>query len=821
MNALISGQAGIAVMIDGITVSAINVDAPDLVKSYHQTTIPYLFAGASDVIELRAITKELVVSKLKEVWQNDRCLQLILILLSDMEDIENRELAVSCLQELLMNNSSYDFVRNRLYSAPLPQSTDLVGSAILVEGTPKLESLLDDLDRDQELIYKYYQSLIGLPNELFGGIAEKKIFEEAVFNFGIIREFVNAGSDSAHFGLARVQFQHKLSYLRNSRQIFSEWLKGLSPKRKIGDVKDLVEDESIYESNELTSNYIRYKQKSSLNAYENVKKQKMAIIPLLKSGNLSRMRTYVDQLVKYQLVNGDPKYPAMSLCDLSQKAKAVSNHSLQLELAQYAVDIAPKDARAHCHVADAYYSLSQYDDSLKWFKLAETLGEEIYARSGYARVLRKKGKLDEALIIYKQAIVDFPTESIFWNGVSEVLREMWRLDDALKAYEEAIREFPTEIIPRTGKASVLKDIGLLDESLIAYRDIKNTFGDNEYTINGQADVLREMGKYEEALELYTEAIRIFPNDVVPYCGRAQVLKEMCRTEEALREYENAIAAFPYQAIPCFGRAGVLKETGRYDDAISAYDDAINRFPYDTHAYNGKAGLLKKIGKYSDSLQLYDKVLVDFPYDIIAMKGRSEILKESGQLEDAIEAYDRVIIRDPKNKSLVYSKAAVLVAMGRFEEALSMLPDGKPRTREEWVAFHIRGMIYLKSKNIERAIELFKYGLDNIPFANERIYFGNALVVAALKKNEYDEAVKYISNIHEPINDIFRIHTYGSMNRIDETIESFNRIEDNCPPNIVQLRDELAFRFSLKKGIPQKTWEWVFEQECRVVLLEAA
>jgi len=48
------------------------------------------------------------------------------------------------------------------------------------------------------------------------------------------------------------------------------------------------------------------------------------------------------------------------------------------------------------------------------------------------------------------------------------LKALGRLNEALLDYEGAVLDFPHEVVARTGRAEVLKALGRLDESLQEY-----------------------------------------------------------------------------------------------------------------------------------------------------------------------------------------------------------------------------------------------------------------------------------------------------------------------------------------------------------------
>ena len=821
MNALVSGQAGIAVLIQGNEVSFIDLEArgPDRLSS--PSDVSYLLAGATDVVEINRTERKEVLARLKVAWRFDRALQLTLISLDRSDSRENRTLCIECLGEFFRDSEVCDYVANRLYSAPLPPGSDIQTALSLAQLYESVAQFLTSLERDQGRIDRNRAAWNNLPLSIFETQSAKRDFFEAAVESGAFRVLARAGDDASAFGLATIQCHRSLMARPNYRKVLQAWLHPLRPSSGTPIISEPFKQQVESGQGETGRHRDRVRQGGIHELFENVKKQKQAIVEKLRKGDIANVRTYVTELMNSQLRSSDPEFPAMSLCDLAQEAKNVHNYSLQLELAEKAVEVAPEDGWAHGQVADAYVCLGQYDDALRSFHLAATFGESAFAATGVARILRSRGKLDDALKAYEEIIASSPDEAIPWYGRAEVLRDMWKLDEALQAYDSAIAKFPLEVVPSCGRAAVLTDMGRLNEALDAYDQTIIEFGNDCVPVCGRADVLKEMGRLDQALEAYAHAIRKFPTEPVPRSGKAEVLKEMGRLEGALDAYSETAEMFPYEVISLSGRAETFKRMGKYDQALASYEESLVRFPENVRARNGKADVLKRLGRLTESLRIYDENIKRSPYDIVARSGRADLLKELGHFKEAIDAYDFVMLRNPRQQSVKNAKAAILVILRRYEEALGLLPEGKPQTRDEWIAQHIRGMVFLKRGKHDLALRVFETGLAKNPFAKERRYFETGLAVVKLRMNRFDQAIAHLREDKEPLTNVLMIHAFGGLKQIEQARKAVERLERNCPPGLTQLKDELVARYKISSKAAKHDSRWVFDQECRYVLLEAA
>ena len=78
--------------------------------------------------------------------------------------------------------------------------------------------------------------------------------------------------------------------------------------------------------------------------------------------------------------------------------------------------------------------------------------EIAHTRAQYSEILRKVGRLEEALASYEEAIELHPDEQGLRCGRAAVLTDLYRFPEALKAYDEVIRDFPSEVVPLAGRA---------------------------------------------------------------------------------------------------------------------------------------------------------------------------------------------------------------------------------------------------------------------------------------------------------------------------------------------------------------------------------
>lgn len=823
MDALVSGQAAVAVLLEGEEAVLIKADALSKEVQFQQERISHLLRNAADTVVLKGTSKEDAGQYLISAWRRDRAMHLALILLDEQEDESIRIGAAEILDEFLKFDDVVQFVCNRLYSSPLPPVSDFDIPNNWKDLKASVRTFLTTLNNYQESIFKWRTAWDALSPKLFDISAPRSEVEKIAIKKGAFREFVIADNDAEMFDKALLNCYLALNSIPNGRKIVGEWTQDLRPQKSKKAPKFETEARRQVQDDDENGDEI-YDDRSSYENYLAAQKQVEFIKGQMPRGNLAKVRKFVTQLVESQLRRGGEKYASKSLCALAQAAKDLYFYNFQLELAERATAIAPEDGWAYGQLADAQICLSYVDDALNSLALAEQYGEESFAAGGRGRILRLQGKLEEALVQYDFCIKKFGDDHdawLYWGARAEILREMSSPDEAYEAYSEGIEQFPDKPMLYCGRAAVLADLGRLSESILAYSRILESFGDDVVALSGRAHVWHKMGELDKSLNAYSQTIKTFPNESVPQCGRAEVLKSFGRLGEALQAYESATQQFPYVVVAWNGRAESLRELGRLNEAVAAYDEAIRKFPFDVRSRGSRAYILRVKGDLEGALQAFDQNVKDFPYDLFCLQGRANILKELGHLDQAIEAYDQVIARNPREQSARYAKAAILVVKKQYVEAQKLLPTDEPQTLEDWIAYHIQCMILLKTGKTDEAIDALQWGIENIRFFKERIYFVNALAVAKIRLHQFADATAMLSNNETPIADVLRIHAYGEMGHQQDAATAYQRVQIDCPPNIVPLRDELAARYRLQLFRPTHSEQWLFDRECEGVILLAA
>ncbi len=461
-GAIVSGQAGVAVFVKGSQAWCVSRQTaqPQLIS---QGLFPHLFGDAEDARHFPEATIDSARELLEEACRKERGLQLALISMDSACSDTTRDLSEDALEDLLDYSYVGEFISNRLFSRPLPNSSLWLNWHSSGLNYSKVAALHKSVMDSQQWILQGRAAWDAIPVQDFGEEGGKPEFESVLIETGAFRTIAVAMASGAKQGSAQLQLLADQRYKRfpNFRHVLMQWARVIPKATQAGVQRVLVEDDRR------KSDRPRAKSKKTTGheTFQNVNVQKSAIQRQLQLGNLAQAEKYVDELVKGQVTSGRPDLAAKSLCDLAKDAKDLGYGDYQLTWSAKARELSPGDPFVHNQFADALLGI---------------------------------GDLPKALAVYKSTASDFPQNEVARTGKAEVLKALGRFPDALAAYESTVRDFPQNVVARSGKAEVLKALGRLPEALAAYESTVRDFPQNAVARNGKASVFVRMGRYQEA-----------------------------------------------------------------------------------------------------------------------------------------------------------------------------------------------------------------------------------------------------------------------------------------------------------------------------------
>jgi tetratricopeptide (TPR) repeat protein len=233
------------------------------------------------------------------------------------------------------------------------------------------------------------------------------------------------------------------------------------------------------------------------------------------------------------------------------------------------------------------HQIGYWKDSETLFRRAIAVTKDNYlAYDNLGTALTAKGKLDEAVGEYQEALRIKPDFAEAHNNLGSCLAKKGELAEAIDQFVQALKLNPGFAEAHFNLAAALGDAGRIQDAIAQYQEairLKPDFTDARYNLG---NVLSGMpGRLDDAVAQYLALLQIDPS----YAEARYNLALVC-----YRRGNRDAARIQLQVVvkqrPCFveGRrllGAILDKEGRLDEAIRQYseilrlkpDDATNRF----------------------------------------------------------------------------------------------------------------------------------------------------------------------------------------------------------------------------------------------------
>jgi len=189
-NAIVSGQAKTALLIDGDKFLSFNIDAPEILTHRRESDFRYLFGEATDLRFIENTKQQDVLRELQADYDKTNALDLALMLLD--EDIsESKSFIGEALEELLAEENIIVYLESVFYAKPLPPSADIENALNACKDeffiTHKwLADLIENQDRIA-LVRKVWENIA---TDVFGNEEKRSNFQSVLVHQGIFRQIV-------------------------------------------------------------------------------------------------------------------------------------------------------------------------------------------------------------------------------------------------------------------------------------------------------------------------------------------------------------------------------------------------------------------------------------------------------------------------------------------------------------------------------------------------------------------------------------------------------------------------------------------------------
>jgi protein O-mannosyl-transferase len=310
------------------------------------------------------------------------------------------------------------------------------------------------------------------------------------------------------------------------------------------------------------------------------------------------------------------------------------------------------------------------DSAVLWTHTLECTAPNAVARTNLGLALNDRGRFDEAVRQYDEALRIEPDLALAHNNLGSALNSLGRFDDAIPHFAKTLALEPRNASAYSNLGNALAGRGEFNAAIAQYRTALEITPDYATAHYNLALALARCGQFDEAIIQFQRALELKPRDVNARTNLGNALARRGRIDEAIAQYRAALAIAPDQVVAHYNLANKLADQGKLDEAILHFRKVLEIDPGQADAAYNLGIALNRQGHVDEAIALFRQVAAARPRFADAHINLALALAEKGIVEEAILHYQRALQIKPDNSRANNNLGYLLAGLGKYDEAIS-------------------------------------------------------------------------------------------------------------------------------------------------------
>ncbi|MDR2405031.1 MAG: tetratricopeptide repeat protein [Deltaproteobacteria bacterium] len=394
-----------------------------------------------------------------------------------------------------------------------------------------------------------------------------------------------------------------------------------------------------------------------------------------------------------------------------------------------------------------YEELDHKDDqALSHMKQASTeLGRPYYLEMETAKMLARKGRIEESFSFVRKAIEERPDdpEARLFAGYLASVTGQW--DEAEKNYLEALRIEPNNDEAISFLGAMYAESGRLDEASDAFKRLESMTPTSYLPDYFLGRVAHRRGNIKEAIGYFKRSVVKKPDFVESLVELAMLYEQTGDLKNAEKTYRQIIRYQPNIPMAKARLARILIKTGKRAEAINLIEEVSG-----LHQSSEEAGLT--IGLMFLEEGLYQQASTEFAQVLKKNKDNDQAryllavsYSESGNDKGAKDLLRKISPQSDEYVDSVLFISSILVKEGKSIEALEILTGARRNNPSSPILLVATGRIMEELDHLTQARDLYLEGIRLFPDSAD-VFFSLGAVEDRLGKK--DECIKFMQKAVE-------------------------------------------------------------------------
>ena len=286
-------------------------------------------------------------------------------------------------------------------------------------------------------------------------------------------------------------------------------------------------------------------------------------------------------------------------------------------------------------------------------------------------------------------------------------------------YKEAIAEYEKAIQINPDYPQVYNQLGYSNRQLGNYGEAEKAFAkytelipNNPNPYDSYAELKMKMGQFEASIELYQKALEVNPNFVASHVGIASNYNFLGEHQKAREQLETLLKIARNNGerrAAHFAMVVSYIDEGNYEQALNELTLMYN-IARETNDAPAMAGDLVNMGNIMYEIGKFDEAQKNYEMSV-------KTIRESGLEKEVIDNAERFYLYNAGRVAL--KKGNLKLSKDKCEQFMAAASEVK-NTFQLWLAHELEGLIALREKEYEKAIEELNQANQQNPYTFYRI-----------------------------------------------------------------------------------------------------
>lgn len=392
-----------------------------------------------------------------------------------------------------------------------------------------------------------------------------------------------------------------------------------------------------------------------------------------------------------------------------------------------------------------------------WTRALAFTADNIVAQNNLGNALLDDGKVDEAIVHFKEARRIKPEDAKAAFNLGNALIQQGHLTEGINDLSEAVQLKPDYAEAHINLGSVLLKSSRVSEAIEHLQKALQMEPDQAVAWNDLGYAQLQQGAVDAAATCFQKAMQIDPSQPTTQNNLGNVLMQKGQADQAIPYYRKALQLKPVYSEAEYNLGTALAQKNNLDEAIAHFARALQLKPdYASAAYNIGVARFHQ-DRVSEAADFFQRALKINPNYAEAHYNLGNAFVRLGKIDEAIVQFRKALEIEPHQVATRNNLGFILLQNGNVDEAVEQFKTVLQTAPENVEARFNLGNAFLKKGKVEEATDQFEKALEREPdFAEAHYGLGTALLQKRRETEalaQFQQAVRLKPDYSEALNDL--------------------------------------------------------------------